>query len=76
MENVRVYLTGCGQDVVDKAINVKCTKAEIIWVFTEVDFSKYNNRPKILYGYQHSIACTKTQDFTLSLSKYLLVQNS
>lgn len=41
LENVRVYLTGCGQDVVDKAINVKCTKAEIIWVFTDMDRSKY-----------------------------------
>ncbi len=53
MENVRVYLTGCGQDVVDKAINVKCTKAEIIWVFTDIDTQKYNKRIKILYGYQH-----------------------
>ena len=24
LENVRVYLTSCGQDIVDRAINVKC----------------------------------------------------
>lgn len=53
LENIRVYLTSCGQEIVDKAINVKCTKAEVIWVFSDIDFSKYNNRPKILYGYQH-----------------------
>lgn len=37
LENIRVYLTACGQEVVDKAISVKCTKAEVIWVFTDVD---------------------------------------
>ena len=43
LENIRVYLTACGQEVVDKAINVKCTKAEVIWVFSEVEFSMYRN---------------------------------
>ena len=42
LENIRVYLTADGQCVVDRAINVKCTKAEIIWVFSDVDRSKYN----------------------------------
>lgn len=37
MENIRVYLTNCGQEVVDKAISVKVTKAEVIWVFTDVE---------------------------------------
>ena len=42
LENIRVYLTGCAQEVVDRAISVKCTKAEIIWVFSDVNRSKYN----------------------------------
>lgn len=42
LENIRVYLTANGQSIVDRAINVKCTKAEIIWVFSDVDRSKYN----------------------------------
>lgn len=42
LENIRVYLTNAGQCVVDKAISVKCTKAEVVWVFSEVDLSKYN----------------------------------
>ena len=41
LENIRVYLTNACQDIVDRAINVKCTKAEIIWVFSEVERSKY-----------------------------------
>lgn len=54
LENIRVYLTGCAQAVVDKAINVKFTKAEVIWVFSDIDTQKYNKITKILYGYQHS----------------------
>ena len=42
IENVRVYLTACGQDVVDRAINVKCTKAEVIWVFSDVEPVPFN----------------------------------
>lgn len=42
LENIRVYLTSSGQDIVDRAINVKCTKAEIIWVFSDIDRSKHN----------------------------------
>lgn len=37
LENIRVYFTACGQEIIDKAISVKCTKAEVIWVFTDVD---------------------------------------
>lgn len=37
LENIRVYLTNCGQEIVDKAISVKVTKAEVIWVFTDVE---------------------------------------
>ncbi len=42
LEDVRVYLTQCGQEVVDRAISVKCSKAEIIWVFSDIDRTKYD----------------------------------
>lgn len=42
LENIRVYLTASGQSVVDNAISVKCVKAEVIWVFPDVNRSKYN----------------------------------
>ena len=42
LENIRVYLTAAGQEIIDRAISVKCTKAEVIWVFSDVNRSKYN----------------------------------
>ena len=36
LEDLRVFLTVCGQEIVDRAINVKFRKAEIIWVYTDV----------------------------------------
>ncbi len=42
LENIRVYLTACGQDVIDRAINVKCTKAEIIWVYSDIEAVPFN----------------------------------
>ncbi len=42
LEDVRVYLTRCGQDVIDRAINVKCRKSEIIWVFADVEEVPFN----------------------------------
>ena len=42
LENLRVYVTSANQEVIDNAINIKCTKAEIIWVFSDVNRSKYN----------------------------------
>ena len=42
LENIRVYLTADGQCVVDRAINVKCTKAEIIWVFSDIEAVPFN----------------------------------
>ena len=42
LENIRVYLTASGQSVVDRAINVKCTKAEIIWVFSDIEAVPFN----------------------------------
>ena len=42
LENIRVYLTADGQCIVDRAINVKCTKAEIIWVFSDIEPVPFN----------------------------------
>ncbi len=42
IEDIRVYLTRCGQAVVDKAINVKCRKAELIWVYVDVEAVSFN----------------------------------
>lgn len=42
VEDVRVYLTQAGQEVVDRAINVKCSKAEIIWVFSDIESVPFN----------------------------------
>lgn len=42
LENLRVYLTNCGQELVNSAINVKCRKAEIIWVYTDVEPVPFN----------------------------------
>lgn len=42
LENIRVYLTSCGQEVVDRAINVKCTKAEVIWIFSDIEPVPFN----------------------------------
>ena len=42
LENIRVYLTANGQSIVDRAINVKCIKAEIIWVFSDIEPVPFN----------------------------------
>lgn len=42
IENLRVYLTEAGQCIVDNAVNVKCRKSEIIWVYTDVEPLPFN----------------------------------
>lgn len=42
LEDLRVYLTKCGQAIVDKAINVRCRKSEIIWVYIDVEPVPFN----------------------------------
>ena len=42
LENIRVYLTAQGQGIVDRAINVKCTKAEVIWIFSDIEPVPFN----------------------------------
>lgn len=40
--DIRVWLSPCGQEVIDRAINVKIRKAEIIWVFTDIEPVRFN----------------------------------
>lgn len=42
IECLRVYLTETGQEVVNRAIDVKCRKSEIIWVFSDVESMPFN----------------------------------
>ncbi len=42
IECLRVFLTETGQEVVDRAIDVKCRKAEVIWVFPNVEPLTFN----------------------------------
>ena len=42
LENIRVYLTAAGQEIIDRAISVKCTKAEVIWVFSDIEPVAFN----------------------------------
>ena len=42
IENIRVYLTEAGQCLVDRAISVKAKKAEIIWIYSDVEPVQFN----------------------------------
>jgi len=42
LENLRVYVTEANQEIIDNAINIKCTKAEIIWVFSDIEPVPFN----------------------------------
>lgn len=42
LENLRVYVTAPNQEIIDNAINIKCTKAEIIWVFSDIEPVPFN----------------------------------
>ena len=42
LENLRVYLTSCGQNLVNNASNVKCRKVEIVWIYTDVEPVAFN----------------------------------
>lgn len=48
IEDARVFLTACGQEIIDKAVNIKCRKAEIIWVFPDVEACSV--QPGLLHG--------------------------
>jgi hypothetical protein len=42
LEDLRVFLTNRGQELVDRAINIKCRDSEIIWVFLDVESLPFN----------------------------------
>ena len=42
IENLRVYLTESGQCLLDRAVNVKVRKAEIIWIYSDVEPVAFN----------------------------------
>ena len=42
VENLKVYLTESGQCLLDRAINVKARKAEIIWIYSDVEPVSFN----------------------------------
>lgn len=42
IENVRVYLEEGGQEIIENAINVKCRKSELIWVYSDVEPVSFN----------------------------------
>ncbi|MCD8049871.1 MAG: hypothetical protein LUG52_09850 [Clostridia bacterium] len=42
IECLRVYLTETGQEVVDRAIDVKCRRSETIWIFADVEQMPFN----------------------------------
>ena len=42
LEDLRVYLPRYAQELVDKAINVKCRRAELIWVYIDVESVSFN----------------------------------
>ena len=44
LEDLRVIFTREDQEIVNHAINVKCKKAEIIWVFTDVYTCKHTQK--------------------------------
>ena len=42
LQDLRVYLTRCSQEIVDRAINVKCKKAELLWAYIDVEPVPFN----------------------------------
>ncbi|HIV86388.1 MAG TPA: hypothetical protein H9900_06250 [Candidatus Monoglobus merdigallinarum] len=41
--DARVYFTPCNQEIIENSINVKLKKAEIIWVYTDIEPVLYNS---------------------------------
>jgi len=42
IENLRVYLTESGQCILDRAVSVKARKAEIVWIYSDVEPVAFN----------------------------------
>lgn len=43
VSNTRVYISKCDQELVEAATNVKLKRAEIIWVYTNIEPLSFNN---------------------------------
>lgn len=42
LEDTRVFFTQCDQEIIDRAIKIKPSKAEVIWVFTDIENIPFN----------------------------------
>lgn len=42
IENLRVYLTESGQCLLDRAVSVKARKAEVVWIYSDVEPVAFN----------------------------------
>lgn len=42
LEDLKVFLTECGQDIIDRATNIRCRCAEVIWTHITVDAVQFN----------------------------------
>ncbi len=42
IQDIRVYPTRCSQEILDRAISVKCKNAELLWVFIDVEPITFN----------------------------------
>ncbi len=43
LEDMRVYPTRRSQQIIDRAINVKCRRAELLWVYIDVEAVPFNH---------------------------------
>lgn len=42
LEDLKVFLTECGQDIVDRATNIRCKCVEVLWTHITVDAVPFN----------------------------------
>ena len=42
LEDLKVFLTECGQDIIDRATNIRCKGAEVLWTHITVDTVPFN----------------------------------
>ncbi|MBR5528362.1 MAG: hypothetical protein IKV97_05100 [Clostridia bacterium] len=42
LEDLKVFLTECGQDIIDRATNIRCKCAEVLWTHITVDTVPFN----------------------------------
>lgn len=85
LENLRVYLTAEGQSVVDRAVSIKCDKAEMIWVFSDIEavpFQKgyysvdLNYYIKVTLSVNTGSGCPTTADGLATFTKRVILFGS